>query len=80
MNGHKLELEWTQGSAPHKAWAEDEEGARLVMEALKLHPSVESVRLVALIEQWKRPDFEIVDDVDDPSPIPILSPGLDERM
>lgn len=55
MNGHKVELEWMQGTAPHKVWAGDEEAARLILEALKLHPSVESVRIVTLVEDWTRP-------------------------
>lgn len=56
MNGNTHEITWKQGSMEHACWASDEEDSRFVCEALKLHPSVESVRVVALVMKWDRPE------------------------
>ena len=54
MNGHSFEIQWVQGTNERKVWADDDECARFVAEALKLHPPVESVRVVSLLHMWER--------------------------
>ena len=55
MNGNTYEITWKQGSMEHSAWTTNEDDARFLTEALKLHPPVEAVRVVSLISKWERP-------------------------
>jgi hypothetical protein len=58
VNGNKFEIEFTMGTRVHQTWAADEEVAKLVAEALKAHPPVESVRVVSFLSLWTRPKYE----------------------